>query len=107
MPPSWPDAVALKAFLGKEATLNAEAASFAVTAAQGICEARFYFDEDGETDDNALAESVALLTAARLYRRKDSPEGIIGSNDFGTVRVTRFDPDIESMAAPVLDWSVG
>lgn len=105
---TWPDADNLKAFLGKDATLNAEAAEFAVNAAIGMARSWFYFDADTEdTDDNALAVSCVLLQMSRLYRRKDSPEGIVGSNDFGSIRVTRFDPDIEAMAAPLRDWSVG
>lgn len=43
---------------------------------------------------------AALLLATRLYRRKDSPEGVIGSADFGTIRVTSRDPDVRAMLEP-------
>lgn len=36
---------------------------------------------------------ATLIQAARLYRRKDSPEGITGSAEWGVVRLSRRDPD--------------
>lgn len=46
-----------------------------------------------------IAQAAQLL-AARLYRRKDSPNGVIGSADWGTIRVSRFDPDIDALLDP-------
>lgn len=43
---------------------------------------------------------AALLLATRLYRRKDSPEGVVGSADFGLVRVTNRDPDVRALLEP-------
>lgn len=43
---------------------------------------------------------AALLMAVRLFRRKDSPEGVIGSADFGLVRVTNRDPDVRALLEP-------
>lgn len=41
------------------------------------------------------------IQAARLYRRKHSPDGIAGGFDFGTVRVSsRVDPDVEQLLMP-------
>ena len=45
-------------------------------------------------------EHAALLLAARLYRRRDSPQGVIGSAEWGAIRVGRFDPDVEALIAP-------
>ncbi|MEV3995809.1 phage gp6-like head-tail connector protein [Streptomyces halstedii] len=42
-------------------------------------------------DDIAQA---ALIQAARLWRRKDSPEGVTGSAEWGVVRLSRRDPDV-------------
>lgn len=39
-------------------------------------------------------EQAALIQAARLYRRKDSPEGVTGSAEWGVVRLSRRDPDV-------------
>lgn len=45
---------------------------------------------------------ATLLRAARLYRRKGSPEGVAGFGDFGVVRVGRNDPDYEALIAPYI-----
>lgn len=42
-------------------------------------------------------KNATILQAARLLRRKDSPEGIKGFSDFGVVRVTRYDPDYDNL----------
>lgn len=41
-------------------------------------------------------KNATILKAARLFRRKDSPEGIRGFSDFGIIRVTRYDPDYDN-----------
>jgi hypothetical protein len=48
----------------------------------------------------AQIELATRLQAARLYRRKDSPQGVIASPDFGGIRVSRFDPDVRALLAP-------
>jgi hypothetical protein len=40
------------------------------------------------------------LLAIRQYKRYDSPLGVAGFGDIGVVRVSRVDPDIESLLAP-------
>ncbi|MES2211454.1 MAG: hypothetical protein V4515_14920 [Chloroflexota bacterium] len=44
-------------------------------------------------------EQSTLLQASRLYRRKDSPEGVAGSADWGLVRVPNLDPDVKALLA--------
>lgn len=44
----------------------------------------------------AVVEST-LLQASRLYRRKDSPEGVAGSAEWGLVRVPNLDPDVKAL----------
>ncbi|MFD6531581.1 phage gp6-like head-tail connector protein [Streptomyces sp. NPDC060184] len=39
-------------------------------------------------------DMAAHLLAARLYKRKDSPEGVTGSAEWGVVRLSRRDPDV-------------
>ncbi|AIJ26364.1 phage gp6-like head-tail connector protein [Amycolatopsis methanolica] len=41
--------------------------------------------------------SAALLQAARLFRRKDSPEGVMGSAEWGLIRLSRVDPDVQAL----------
>jgi len=45
---------------------------------------------------------ATLLKAARLFKRKNSPEGVLGGfQDFGAVRVTnREDPDVMMLLNP-------
>lgn len=45
-------------------------------------------------------KEATLLKAVRLFRRKDSPEGVAGSNEFGVVRISqREDPDVVMLLA--------
>lgn len=37
---------------------------------------------------------ATLIQAARLFKRKDSPEGVTGSAEWGVVRLSRTDPDV-------------
>jgi hypothetical protein len=46
----------------------------------------------------AVAEAT-LLQASRLFRRKDSPEGVAGNSDWGLVRVPNLDPDVKAQLA--------
>jgi hypothetical protein len=46
-----------------------------------------------------IAQAAQLL-AARLYRRKDSPQGVLGSSEWGVTRVSRVDPDVEALIGP-------
>lgn len=47
-------------------------------------------------------EAATILLAARLYRRKDSPQGVISSADWGSVRVSRVDPDVEALISHLI-----
>lgn len=41
---------------------------------------------------------AALIQATRLYKRKDSPEGVLGSAEWGgAIRMSRVDPDVAAM----------
>lgn len=43
-----------------------------------------------------IAEAT-LIQANRIYKRKDSPEGVIGTAEWGVIRVSRIDPDVQAM----------
>ncbi|WP_329426837.1 phage head-tail connector protein [Streptosporangium sp. NBC_01495] len=45
-------------------------------------------------------KQAALLQASRLYRRKDSPEGVAGSAEWGLVRMPNLDPDVRALVEP-------
>jgi hypothetical protein len=42
-------------------------------------------------------KNATLLLAARLFRRKDSPEGVRGFSDMGVIRVSRYDSDYDNL----------
>ena len=44
-----------------------------------------------------VVQEAALIQSLRLFRRKDSPEGVLGSAEWGTVRVSRLDPDVAKL----------
>jgi hypothetical protein len=44
-----------------------------------------------------VVREATLIQALRLYKRKDSPEGVLGSAEWGAVRVSRLDPDVAKM----------
>lgn len=50
---------------------------------------------------------ATLLQAGRLVKRKDSPEGVSGSADWGAIRVARIDPDVQEMLANLVLPAVG
>ena len=45
---------------------------------------------------------AALIQASRLYKRKDSPEGIIGSAEWGVRNLSRRDPDVWALIEPYI-----
>jgi len=55
----------------------------------------------GYTPIPTAVEQAALLMALRQYRRYDSPLGVAGFDDMGSVvRVGRIDPDVQKLLAP-------
>ncbi|WP_293787850.1 hypothetical protein [uncultured Aeromicrobium sp.] len=59
-------------------------------------------NDDGTPADQApasLVEAVKLQTARYLARKK-SPDGMVGMNDFGPVRMPVTDRDVERALAP-------
>ncbi len=45
----------------------------------------------------AMIITVTRILATRFFKRKDSPEGIIGSADWGVVRIPKVDPDMQAL----------
>lgn len=50
------------------------------------------------TVPTAIRQATVIL-AMRIFKRLDSPMGVI-SNDLGSMRVGRVDPDVEALVAP-------
>ena len=49
-----------------------------------------------------MQEAIILL-ASRLYKRRQSPEGVAGWGDLGVIRIIARDPDIEPLLEHNLD----
>lgn len=52
-----------------------------------------------ESVPDAVFEA-ALIKAARLFHRKDSPQGLAGFDEFGAVRITAHDNDVTALLDP-------
>lgn len=48
-------------------------------------------------------QQAILLLAARLYKRRNSPEGVAGWDEIGAVRIIARDPDIERLLEQYID----
>lgn len=53
----------------------------------------------------AIRQACVIL-AMRIFKRLDAPLGMI-TNDLGSMRVGRFDPDVEALVAPYRKVSAG
>jgi hypothetical protein len=53
----------------------------------------------------AIRQATVIL-AMRIFKRLDAPLGMI-TNDLGSMRVGRFDPDVEALVAPFRRLSAG
>jgi hypothetical protein len=54
----------------------------------------------GYTPVPIAIKQATIMSATRLYKRYDSPLGVLGFGDLGVVRISRLDPDIASLLAP-------
>jgi hypothetical protein len=51
----------------------------------------------GVPEDIVMANCIQ---AARLFRRKDAIEGVLGNSDFGPIRVAKYDADYDNLIHP-------
>jgi len=54
----------------------------------------------GWTSIPIAIKQATIMTAGRLYKRYDSPLGVLGFGDLGVVRISRLDPDIAGLVQP-------
>ena len=73
----------------------------ALTAATAWVRERVYVDC---FDDDEMQEAIVLL-ASRLYKRRQSPEGVAGWGDLGVIRILASDPDITRLLEHKLDMT--
>ncbi|MEU3563518.1 head-tail connector protein [Kitasatospora sp. NPDC006786] len=50
----------------------------------------------------AEVRQACLIQANRLFRRKDSPDGVAGSAEWGVMRLSRVDPDVQALIQPFI-----
>ncbi|MDX5564129.1 hypothetical protein PYK79_13335 [Streptomyces sp. ID05-04B] len=50
---------------------------------------------------DGVVEANGIL-AMRLFKRKDSPEGVLGSSEWGVIRLSRTDPDVYELIKPYI-----
>lgn len=51
-------------------------------------------------------ELALSMAVARLWKRRDTPEGISAFADAGVIRVGSFDSDVDALLAPYKRWAV-
>lgn len=54
----------------------------------------------GWPDVPAMVKQACRLQTARVLKRQESSLGVAGFGEFGVIRVSRIDPDIDSMLQP-------
>jgi hypothetical protein len=54
----------------------------------------------GFTTAPVAIEQATVLLASRIFKRNDSPGGVMGFSDIGVIRVSRIDPDIDRLIMP-------
>lgn len=51
-------------------------------------------------------EQALSMAVARLWKRRDTPEGVSAFADAGVIRVGSFDADVDNLLAPWRRWAV-
>lgn len=93
------DLDALRASLGTVSNVANSVFDRALEAATSWVQERVY-PQHFETPE--VQEAIVLL-ASRLYKRRQSPEGVAGWGDLGVIRVLASDPDITALLEHHLD----
>lgn len=105
----WPDGASLRTYLSTSGQMGDPdlARSDRVANAVAAFVARHTLHTDLEVDIPAdLAEAMVML-GGKVYHRKNSPNGLEGANDFGPIRVSRADPDVERFLEPFMKVKIG
>lgn len=93
------DLEALRAMIGTKSTSDDGVLSQCLTAATAWIRDRILPSDL----DHPEVTQATLLLAARLYKRRLSPEGVAGWSDLGVIRVVARDPDIERLIEQHID----
>lgn len=94
------DLATLKLMLGTKTTADDAILSTCLTTAADWTRDRVRSGDYAHDD----VQHAILLVASRLYKRRESPEGVAGFDDLGSaVRIVARDPDIERLLEQRLD----
>jgi hypothetical protein len=95
------DVDALRATLGTVSNIDNTMLQAALDAAEAYARARSIMESHWDYDD---VQYGLLLHASRLYKRRQSPEGVAGWGDLGVIQIATRDPDVDRLYAPHLDY---
>jgi hypothetical protein len=95
------DLDALRASLGTVSNISNTNLDRSLASATAWVRDRVY---PARFEDDEVQEAIVLL-ASRLYKRRNSPEGVAGFNDLGVVRIVASDPDIGRLLEFKLDMT--
>lgn len=105
---TWPDIGETRQYIGE--VTDEQMPVLEATLAAAVAYIGYRCDGNIEEDDDyvevvpANLREATLMLTSRLFRRRLSPEGVAGFGDFGAVRVTGVDPDIERLITPQRSW---
>lgn len=104
---AWPDIDDAEAYIGEVKADQLPVLTECLAAATYYIDWRCTIEVDEDTEEPIVPDSVreaTLMLTSRLFRRRLSPEGVSDFGEFGAVRVTRVDPDIERLITPARSW---
>lgn len=91
----------LRASLGTVSNVDNVMLKWALDAATEYARALPIKDSHWDSDDVQLG---LILDAGRLYKRRQSPEGVAGWGELGVIRVASRDPDVDRLYGPHIDY---
>jgi hypothetical protein len=89
----------LRKFLGAQSTKDDAVLGMVLESAGSWVYDRVY----PESIQKPEVVQAVLILAARLYKRRQSPEGVAGWDDMGAIRIIATDPDVRSLLEQHID----
>lgn len=101
---SWPDENDARDYIGEVRDEDIYILGDCLDAAIEYVEYRCNLTETGDTDIGTNVREAVLMMTSRLFRRRLSPEGVSAFGEFGAIRVTTVDADIERLLTQSRSW---
>lgn len=102
----YPDLVTVKAWMkldpadGRDDDGLLAGMAAAESHQRSQCDLPVYDEAGTELDLPSDLQQAFFLRVQRYLARRNSPDGIVGFADFGPIRVSSFDADIERLEGP-------